>query len=233
MFSILLILSLIGSTDWLLSFHRRVRLTPPITFKIAKWVIIFSSLSNNVFISLKTSMIKIAAVLLFVISSTTALCNPTRHIIHDVHQEVFLKRSFETRQSSCDSIIEDCNDRVISLAQQHDLTTNEGLARFLSDVVVLQCGSCFDEYESFYRCTGDDELAEQLREADCARSDIDGKYCAESLYDGIANGDLPACDEEDDVCVATCQDLLNLRTYWGCCTASFEQHGFLANTTQE
>ena len=178
-------------------------------------------------------MIKIAAVLLFVISSTTALRNPTRHIIRDVHQEVFLKRSFETRQSSCDSIIEDCNDRIIALAQQHDLTTNEGLARFLSDVVVLQCGSCFEEYESFYRCTGDDELAEQLREADCARSDIDGKYCAESLYDGIANGDLPACDEEDDVCVATCQDLRNLRTYWGCCTASFEQHGFLANTTQE
>ena len=175
-------------------------------------------------------MIKIAAILLFFILSTTASRDFTRHIIN---RKVFLKRSVETRQSSCYSIIEDCNDRVISLAQQHDLTTNEGLARFLSDVVVLQCGSCFDEYESFYRCTGDDDLAEQLREADCARSDIDGKYCAESLYDGIANGDLPACDEEDDVCVATCQDLRNLRTYWGCCTTSFEQHGLLANTTQE
>ena len=28
-----------------------------------------------------------------------------------------------------------------------------------------------------------DDLAEQLREANFARSDIDGKYCAESLFD--------------------------------------------------
>ena len=91
-------------------------------------------------------MIKIAAVLLFVILSTSALREPTRHIIH--HQ-VFLRRSVE-RQSSCDSTIADCNERIIALAQQHDLTTNEGLARYLSDVAVLQCESCFDEFESYY-----------------------------------------------------------------------------------
>ena len=106
-------------------------------------------------------------------------------------------------------------------------------ARFFSDVAVLQCGSCFDEYERFYRCTGDDDLAEQLREADCARSDIDGKYCAESLFDRIANGNIRACDEEDDACEATCQDLRNLRSNLGCCTSSFEQYGILTNTTQE
>ena len=72
-----------------------------------------------------------------------------------------------------------------------------------------------------------------MREASCVRSDIDGKYCEESLFDGIANDDLPACDEEDDVCVTTCQDLRTLRNYWGCCTSSFEQQGALVNTTQE
>ena len=86
---------------------------------------------------------------------------------------------------------------------------------------------------SYYTCTGNDDLTEQLREAICARSDVDGKYCDESFYDGIANGDLPACDEEDDVCISTCQDLRTVRSYWGCCTSSFEQFGLLANTTQE
>ena len=173
-------------------------------------------------------MITIAAVLLFVISSTSALRNPTRHIIHNVHQEVFLKRSVEIRQSSCDSIIADCNARIISLAQQYNINTTEGLARYLSDVAVLQCGSCFDEYESYFRCTGDDDLAEQLREASCARSDIDGKYCEESLNDGVANGDLSTCvdevDEMVEICISTCQDLRTLRAYWGCCTSSFEQY---------
>ena len=172
-------------------------------------------------------MITIAAVLLFVISSTSALHNPTRHIIH---QEVFLKRSVETRQSS---IIADCAPRIISLAQQYDITTTEGFARYLSDVAVLQCESCFDEFESYYRCTGDDDLAEQLREAQCARSDVDGKYCAESFFDGIASGDIRACDEEDDACEATCQDLRDLRSNLGCCTMSYEQLGLLTNTTQE
>ena len=175
-------------------------------------------------------MIKIAAVLIFVISSTTAFRNPTRHIIH---QEVFLKRSVETRQSSCFPIIADCEDGIDSLADRYDTNTTEGLARYLSAVFVIVCGSCLDEYESYFMCTGDDELAERLREADCARSDVDGKYCAESVYDGIANGDLRACDEEDDVCDATCQDLRTLRNYWGCCTSSYEQYGLLANTTQE
>ena len=82
-------------------------------------------------------------------------------------------------------------------------------------------------------CTGDDDLAEELREADCARSDVDSKYCTESLYDGIANGDIRACDDEDDVCDSTCQDLCTLRNYWGCCTSSFEQYGLLANNTQQ
>ena len=55
-------------------------------------------------------------------------------------------------------------------------------------------------FRRFYNCTGDDDLAERLREADCVRSDVDGKYCAESFFDGITNGDLRACDEDDDVC---------------------------------
>ena len=174
-------------------------------------------------------MIKIAAVLLFVISSTSALHNPTRHIIH---QEAFLKRPVETRQSSCIPIIADCKDRIDSLADLYNTSTTEGFARYLSDVYVIECGSCFDEYERFYSCTGDDDLAEEL-EVDCARSDIDGKYCAESLFDGIANEDLPLCGEEDDVCVATCQDLRTVRTYLGCCVASYERLGVLDNTTQE
>ena len=174
-------------------------------------------------------MIKIVAVLLLVISSTSALRDPW----HIIHHKVFLKESVETRQSSCDLLTADCDATIDLLADRYNLSTTEGLARFYSDVAILQCESCFDEYESYFRCTGDDDLAEQLREASCARSDIDGKYCEESLFDGIANGDLPACDEEDDVCVATCQDLRTIRTYWGCCTSSFEQYGLLANTTQE
>ena len=191
---------------------------------------IFQPTYSSVSIGRNISMIKIAAVFLFVISLASAIRNPTRHIIH---QEVFLKRSVESRQSSCDSIIAECSARIISLADQYDIDTTEGLARYLSAVAVIQCESCFDDFERFYMCTGDDELAEQLREASCARSDNDGKYCEESLFDGIANEDLPSCDEEDDVCTATCQDLRTLRNYWGCCTSSFEEYGLLANTTQE
>ena len=174
-------------------------------------------------------MIKIAAVLFSVILLASAFRNPTRHIIH---QKVLLKRSSETRQSSCTSIIAECAARIISLADAYDDTT-EGLARYLSAVAVIKCESCFDDFERFYMCTGDDELAEELRKTDCARSDVDGKYCTESLYDGIANGDIRACDEQDDVCDSTCQDLRTLRNYWGCCTSSFEQYGLLTNTSQE
>ena len=88
-------------------------------------------------------MIKIIAILFFVISSTCALRDLTRHIIN---QKVFMKRSVERKQSSlCDSIITDCSARVSQLEQQHNLTTREGLAEYLSDVAVLSCGSCFNE----------------------------------------------------------------------------------------
>ena len=50
-----------------------------------------------------------------------------------------------------------CRLQFISLA---DLTTNEGLARCLSNATVLQCGSYFDEPEYYYCCTGDDDLRE-------------------------------------------------------------------------
>ena len=173
-------------------------------------------------------MIKIVAILFFVISSTCALRDLTRHIIH---QEVFMKRSIESRQSSCNSIITICNARVSQLQQQHDLTTREGLAEYLSDVAVLSCGSCFDEYEDYFICIGEDELADQFREAECVRSD--GKFCSERLFDGIANGDIRSCDDEDDACIATCQDLRNLRDVLGCCAASFVEYGILVNTTQE
>ena len=173
-------------------------------------------------------MIKVAAVLLFVISLTSALRNPTSHIIQ---QEVFLKRLVE-RQSSCGSILAHCNDTV-SLDQQSGLTANEAIARYLSARTVIECGSCFDEYESYHRCISGDDGAEWFREAKCARSDIDGKYCLQSLYDGIVNRDIPYCDAKRDVCVATCQDLQTLQRYLGCCTTSFEQYGLLPNTTQE
>ena len=143
-----------------------------------------------------------------------------------------MKRSVERQQSSsCDSIITDCSARVSQLQQQHDLTTREGLAEYLSDVAVLSCGSCFDEYEDYFICIGEDELAEQFREAECVRSD--GKFCTERLFDGIANGDISSCDDEDDPCIATCQDLRNLRDVLGCCAVSFVEYGILINTTQE
>ena len=86
----------------------------------------------------------------------------------------------------------------------------------------------------FYMRHVDDDAAEELREAQCARSDNDGKYCAESLFDGVANGDLLVCGETDDICIATCKDLRTLRNYWGCCTSSFEQYfESFPNTTQE
>ena len=174
-------------------------------------------------------MIKIVAILFFVISSTCALCDLTRHIIH---QEVFMKRCFERQQcSSCHSIITNCSARDSQLQQQHDLTTTEGLAEYLSDVAVLSCGSCFDEYEDYFICFGEDELAEQFREAECVLSD--GKFCSESLFDGIANGDIRSCDDEDDACIATCQDLRNLRDVLGCCAASFVEYRIFVNTTQE
>ena len=157
-------------------------------------------------------MIKFAAVLLFVISLASAFRNPTWHIIH---KEVFLKRW----HSSCDSIIADCEDRI----DQYNIYTTEGRARYLSDVYVLVCGRCFDDFERFYSCTGDEDLAEELREADCACSDVNGKYCTELLFDGF---DLSTCvnknDEIDDNCISTCQDLRTIRAYWGCCTTSYE-----------
>ena len=175
-------------------------------------------------------MIKIAAVLLFVISLASAFRNPASHIIH---QKVFLKGSVESRQSSCDLMIAHCNARIISLAADYDLNTTKGFARYLSAAAVIQCESCFDEYENYFMCTGDDNLAVQLREADCARSDVDGKYCQQSVFDGIASGDLPLCGQVGDVCVSTCQDLRTIRNYGGCCVSSYEQLGLLANTTQE
>ena len=102
-------------------------------------------------------MIKIAAILLFIILSTTGSRDFTRHIIN---RKVFLKRSVDTRQSSCDSIIEDCDDRIDSLADQYNTSTTEGLARYLSDVFVIACGSCLNEYESFFISTGNEDLAE-------------------------------------------------------------------------
>ena len=161
-------------------------------------------------------MIKFAAVLLFVISLASAFRNPTWHIIH---KEVFPKRW----HSSCDSIIADCEDRIDLLADQYNIYTTEGRARYLSDVYVLVCGRCFDDFERFYSCTGDEDLAEELREADCACSDVNGKYCTELLFDGF---DLSTCvnknDEIDDICISTCQDLRTIRAYWGCCTTSYE-----------
>ena len=129
-------------------------------------------------------MLKIIVVILFiVITSTCALRDLTRLIIH---QEVLMKRSVERRQfSSCDSIIADCSARVSQLQQQHDLTTREGRAEYLSDAAILSCGICFDEYEDFYICIGEDELAEQFREAECVLSN--DKFCSERLFDGIAN----------------------------------------------
>ena len=79
----------------------------------------------------------------------------------------------------------------------------------------IQCESCFDDLESYYRCTGDNDSAIELREADCARSDNDGKYCAQSIFDGIANGDLPVCGEEDDICDATCAKISALNVTMG------------------
>ena len=91
-----------------------------------------------------------------------------------------MKRSVERQQSSsCDLIITDCSARVSQLEHQHDLTTGEGLAEYLSDVAVLACGSCFDAYEDYFICIGEDELAEQFREAECVLSD--GKYCSKRL----------------------------------------------------
>ena len=145
---------------------------------------------------------------------------------------MFLRRSVE-RQSSCDSIIADCTNRSISLAEQYNLTTTEGLHRYLSAVAVLQCESCFGDLERYYRCTGDNDSAVELREADCARSDNDGKYCAQSIFDGIASGDLPVCGKDDDICDATCQDLRTQRNYGGCCASSYAKLGLLPNTTQQ
>ena len=174
-------------------------------------------------------MKKIIAILFFVISSTCALRDLTRHIIN---QKGFMKRSVERKQSSlCDSIITDCSARVSQLEQQHNLTTREGLAEYLSDVAVLSCGSCFNEYEDYFICIGEDELAEQFREAECVLSN--GKFCSERLFDGIANGDIRSCDDEDHACTATCQDLSNLRDVLGCCAVLFVEYGILINTTQE
>ena len=174
-------------------------------------------------------MIKIAAVLLFVFSLASAFRNPARHIIH---QKLFLKGSVESRQSSCDSMVADCNARIASLAGEYDLHTIEGYARYRSAVSVLRCESCFDDFENYYMCTGDNDFAELFREAECARSDVDGKYCEQSEFDGIASGDLPLCGEVDVPCISTCQDLRTIRSYGGCCVSSYVKYGIIPNTTQ-
>ena len=68
---------------------------------------------------------------------------------------------------------------------------------------MMPCGSCFDGYEDFYICIGVDKIAKQFKEADCVLSD--GKCCSERLFDGIANGDIHSCDDEDDACITTCK----------------------------
>ena len=183
-------------------------------------------------------MMKITAVLLFVVSLASAFRNSTRHIIH---QEVFLKRPAETRQSSCDLIIADCKDRIDSIKDQYDTSAVEGRSRYLSDATVLACESCLDDFERYYSCTGEYYDAEVLREANCARSDVNGKYCGESFFDGVANGDLSPYVKEgeeisrisDTCCISTCQDLHNILAYFGCCASSFQQYGLLLNTTQQ
>ena len=172
-------------------------------------------------------MIKIAAVLLLVISLTSALRDPTRR------HEVFLKRSVEIRQSSCDAIIADCFQRFDSILNRSNTSTTEGLTRYYSDVFDVYCGSCLIVFQSYYNCTGNDDIAEQLREAYCVRSGIDGKYCGELLFFGREEGDIFVCDQKDDSCGDGCQNLRTLRNYLGCCTTSFQQHGVLPNTTQE
>ena len=171
------------------------------------------------------SGIKIIVVIFFVIASTTAFRDFARHMIH----QKFLFNGELEKQSGCNSIIAECQARFLVLENQHDTSTTEGEAEYLSDVAVLLCGDCFDEYKDYFRCIDEDDLVEELREADCARSD--GKYCSESYFDGIADGNLRVCSE--DVCATTCQDLRNIRNYWGCCAASYEQYGLLTNTAEE
>ena len=171
------------------------------------------------------SGIKTIVVIFFVIASTTAFRNFARHIIH----QKFLFNGELEKQSGCNSIIAECQARILVLENQHDTSNTEGKAEYLSDVAVLLCGDCFDDLEDYYRCIDEDDLAEELREARCARSD--GKYCSESYYDEIADGNLRVCSEDLDVCT-TCQDLRDIRNYGGCCAASYEQYG-LTNTSEE
>ena len=170
------------------------------------------------------SGIKTIVVIFFVIASTTAFRDFARHIIH----QKFLFNGELEKQSGCNSIIAECRARILVLENQHDTSTTEGEAEYLSDVAVLLCGDCFDEYEDYFRCIDEDDFAEELRETDCARSD--GKYCSESFFDGIADGNIRVCSE--DVVCTTCQDLRNIRNYGGCCAASYEQYG-LTNTSEE
>ena len=147
--------------------------------------------------------------------STLALGDPTRP---SVHQHVSPK-PFAKRHSSCDSIIADCVNSVNTLFPIPDDYNKESLYSYQSNIAFLLCGTCFDENESYHRCTGNRFLAEEFRYANCARSDVDGKYCLESFYNGIANENIPTCNGH--VCVATCYNLRNLRNYLGCCTTSF------------
>ena len=173
---------------------------------------------------------KTIVVIFFVIASTTtAFRDVARHIIH----QKFLFNGESEKQSGCDSIIAECQARIRELANQHDTSTIEGEAEYLSDVTVLLCGDCFDEYEDYFRCIGEDDFAEEIRGTECARSD--GKYCSESYYDGIADGNLRVCFEDGVfyACNTTCQDLRNLRNYLGCCVASYEQYGLVTKEEYE
>ena len=159
------------------------------------------------------------------------MCPSWSHQAHNKPKSVYVTICWKDQSSLCDSIITDCSARVSQLEQQHNLTTREGLAEYLSDVAVLSCGSCFNEYEDYFICIGEDELAEQFREAECVL--CNGKFCSERLFDGFANGDIRSCDDEDHACTATCQDLSYLCDVLGCCAVLFVEYGILINTTHE
>ena len=73
------------------------------------------------------------------------------------------------------------------------------LLKYSPDILVLLLSyNVKVNFECFYRCTGDDDFADELRNNECARFNVNGNYCGESLFDGIVNEDLSTCDDENE-----------------------------------
>ena len=89
---------------------------------------------------------------------------------------------------------------------------------------------CLAAAIDFVVCSGIGD-AEYVRRR-CTRND-DGEFCEVRYYEGLISGDIPfdfeSCESASQICTTECRgDLTSISSYWGCCTATFENRTVLS-----